>query len=49
MTAHQEHETDTAARIAGLVIVLSAISSIAAVALDSGAQAAIRCRSCKAW
>lgn len=38
MTAHQEHETDTTARSAGLVIVLSAIASISAVALDSGAQ-----------
>jgi hypothetical protein len=38
MTAHQEHVTDTAARNAGIVIVLSAIASIAAVALDSGAQ-----------
>jgi hypothetical protein len=38
MTAHQEHETDTTARSAGLVIVLSAIASIVAVALDSGAQ-----------
>lgn len=38
MTAHQEHDTGTTARAAGLVIVLSAIASIAAVALDSGAQ-----------
>ena len=38
MTAHQEHETDTAARSAALVIVLSAIASVAAVALDPGAQ-----------
>lgn len=38
MTAHQEHDTDTTARIAGLVIILSAIASIVAVALDAGAQ-----------
>ncbi|MEC5218171.1 hypothetical protein RCH09_003140 [Actimicrobium sp. GrIS 1.19] len=38
MTAHQQHETDTTARNAGLVIVLCAIASIAAVALDSSAQ-----------
>lgn len=38
MTAHQEHTTDTAARNAGLVIVLSALASIVAVALDRGAQ-----------
>jgi hypothetical protein len=38
MTAHQEHETDSTARNAGLVILLSAIASIVAVALDLGAQ-----------
>lgn len=38
MTAHQQHDTDTTARIAGLVIILSAIASIVAVALDAGAQ-----------
>lgn len=37
MTAHQEHETDSTARNAGLVILLSAIASIVAVALDVGA------------
>jgi hypothetical protein len=38
MTAHQEHETDTSSRNAGLVIILSAVASIVAVALDAGAQ-----------
>jgi hypothetical protein len=38
MTAHQEHETDTSSRNAGLVIILSAVVSIVAVALDAGAQ-----------
>lgn len=38
MTAHQDSETDTTARAAGLAIAISAIASIAAVALDSGAQ-----------
>lgn len=38
MKAHQEHESDTTARNAGLVIFLSAIASIVAVALDVGAQ-----------
>jgi hypothetical protein len=38
MTAHQDPETDTTARAAGLAIAISAIASIVAVALDSGAQ-----------
>lgn len=38
MTAHQEQETDTTARNAGVIIALCAIASIAAVALDSTAQ-----------
>ncbi|HEU4376886.1 MAG TPA: hypothetical protein VFS02_25540 [Telluria sp.] len=38
MTAHQEHDTDSTARNAGLVIALTAIASIVAVALDVGAQ-----------
>ena len=33
MKAHQEHESDPTARNAGLVIILSAIASIVAVAL----------------
>jgi hypothetical protein len=38
MTAHQDAVTNTIARAAGLAIAISAIASIAAVALDSGAQ-----------
>jgi hypothetical protein len=38
MTAHQKLATDTTARAAGLAIAISAVASIAAVALDSGAQ-----------
>lgn len=35
---HQEPETDSTARLAGFAIVLSALASIVAVALDSSAQ-----------
>jgi hypothetical protein len=38
MTAHHEIDSDSGARSAGLIIVLSALASIAAVALDSGVQ-----------
>jgi hypothetical protein len=38
MTAHQEHQTDTTARNAGLVILASAIAAIVAVSFDLGAQ-----------
>jgi hypothetical protein len=38
MTAHQEKESDSGARSAGLIIALSALASIVAVALDSAAQ-----------
>lgn len=38
MTAHLEEDTDSATRLAGIAIVVSAIASIAAVALDSMAE-----------
>jgi hypothetical protein len=38
MTTPQEHDTDTTARGAGCAIALSALASIAAVALDSSAR-----------
>jgi hypothetical protein len=38
MTAHHEKDSESGARSAGLIIALSALASIAAVALDSGAQ-----------
>ena len=38
MTAHQEQDTDSTARNAGFVIIISALASIVAVAFDSMAQ-----------
>ena len=38
MTAHQENASRSVARSAGLIIILSALASITAVALDTGAQ-----------
>jgi hypothetical protein len=38
MTAHQNHDPDASARSAGFVILLSALASLVAVALDSSAQ-----------